>query len=212
MTEEVKQAEQPKAAAMPNVWDDEYLQPQEGENAKQYRAFVDYCGLGGGRSLRKQMQLYRAQIEDKASTSSPPTSRFATLGEWSSKFRWMERAKLYEKLLAHTERQVEMQALKEMKERHIDFAMYLFKIAGLKLQEMALDRSSGLSPAEARQFIETAVRIEREARGAAAAELANAVNDASAVAAGVGGRFRVIEVVKDYGNPNAAEDDDEDDE
>ena len=77
---------------------------------------------------------------------------------------------------------------------------------------MALDRSSGLSPAEARQFIETAVRIEREARGAAAAELANAVNEASAVAAGVGGRFRMIEVVKDYGNPNAAEDDDEDDE
>ena len=41
---------------------------------------------------------------------------------------------------------------------------------------------------------------------------ANAVNEASAVAAGVGGRFRVIEVVKDYGNPHAAEDDDEDDE
>lgn len=212
MTEEVKQAEEPKAPDLPNVWDDEELQPQEGEGAKAYRAFTDYCNMGAGRSLRKLVAVYAQQIDGKAAAELPPTTRLRTLEGWSVTFRWLERAKLFEKLRTHTERQVEMQALKEMKERHLDFAMYLFKIAGLKLQEMALDRTSSLSPAEARQYIESAVRIEREARGAAAAELANAVNEASAVAAGVGGRFRVIEVVKDYGNPHAAEDDDEDDE
>ncbi len=192
--------------------DDEELQPQEGESAKAFRAFTDYCNMGAGRSLRKLVRAYRGQIEDKASTVLPPTTRPATLGEWSIKYRWPQRVKVYEKLRIAAEREIDMQVLKAMKERHIDFALALFKIAGLKLQEMALERSSSLTPAEARQFIETAVKIEREARGAAAAEMANAVGQASAVAANMSGRFRVIEVVKDYGNPNAGDDDDFDDE
>ena len=185
------------------------LQPQEGEGSKAFRAFTDYCNLGAGRSLRKLAQAYRLQSEGEARAVLPPTVRPATLEQWSSTFRWVERSKLYERLRAAAEREADMMALKEMKGRHIDHAMYLLKLAGLKLQEMALESSSPLTPAEARQYIETAVRIEREARGAAAAELANSVAEANADTAGVGGRIRVIEVVKRYGSPGAAEDDDE---
>lgn len=185
------------------------LEPQANESPKAYRAFIDYCNLGAGRSLRKLVLMYRAQSEDKASMILPPTTRPATLGAWCSAFGWSERSKLYEKLRAAAERQMELEALKEMKQRHIDFAMYLFKIAGQQLQAMALDPNLRLSPAEVRQFIETAVRIEREARGAA--DLAGAVNEANTMSAGVGGRFRVIEIVKDYGKPGVTDDDDDED-
>lgn len=191
-----------------NFIEHEDLQPQPGESAKAFRAFTDYCGMGSGRSLRRLVQAYRGQSDGKPAAELPPTLHVRTLEGWSSSFRWTERVKTYSRLKTAAEREMDMQVIKEMKQRHIDFAMFLFKLAGIKLQEMALERSSSLTPSEARQFVEAAVRIEREARNVAAVELAVAAQEAAAAASNMGGRIRVIEVVKDYGNPNAAEDDD----
>lgn len=190
--------------------DDPDLQIREGETAKSYRAFMDYCNMGAGRSLAKMVQVYQQQNVGNSSASRPPTLRLRTLEDWSSQFSWKARLRVYENLRARAERKAELTNIKEMNTRHVNFALTMLNLAATQLQAFSLDRNLALTVGEVRNLIVEAVRIEREARGAHAVDLANTMQDADAAARGAGGRFRVIEVVKDYGNPNPIASDDSD--
>lgn len=190
--------------------DDPDLQIREGETAKSYRAFMDYCNMGAGRSLAKMVQVYQQQNVGNSSASRPPTLRLRTLEDWSSQFSWKARLRVYENLRARAERKAELANIKEMNTRHVNFALTMLNLAATQLQAFSLDRNLALTVGEVRNLIVEAVRIEREARGAHAVDLANTMQDADAAARGAGGRFRVIEVVKDYGNPNPIASDDSD--
>ena len=186
------------------------LQIGENETAKSYRAFVDYCQMGAGRSFAKLVEVYKQGIDGKATATRPPTLRVRTLEDWSSQHAWRARVRVYENLRSRAERQAELASIKEMNTRHINFALTMLNLAATQLQGFSLDRDLRLSVGEVRNLIVEAVRIERDARGAQSVDLANSLKDADDAARGSGGRFRVIEVVKDYGNPNPVESEDSD--
>ncbi len=83
-----KKKTKPKPPAPLKLW-----QRMKGEGPKHYRAFLDFCEMGPGRSLNGLNSSYqkRDQSEPKASPEKPPTKRLATLKGWSSKFNWQAR-------------------------------------------------------------------------------------------------------------------------
>jgi hypothetical protein len=70
------------------------------ETTKAYQALMDYCLMGAARSIRQLHAQYREQKADE-----PPTVRYKTLGQWSSRHNWQERVKDYEKRLAEQREQ-----------------------------------------------------------------------------------------------------------
>lgn len=186
------------------------LQIRDEETARSYRAFVDYCQMGAGRSFAKLVAVYKQNMDGKASAARPPTLRVRTLEDWSSQHAWRARVRAYENLRSRAERQAELASIKEMNTRHINFALTMLNLAATQLQAFSLDRDLRLNVGEVRNLIVEAVRIERDARGAQSVDLANSLKDADDAARGAGGRFRVIEVIKDYGNPNKVENEDSD--
>lgn len=75
------------------------LSPCEGENAKNHAAFLDYFGMGAGRSIRNLAEAYRLQqsrqsdstVTADAISALPPTTDERTLFRWSSTYKWQER-------------------------------------------------------------------------------------------------------------------------
>lgn len=65
------------------------------ETNKASQAFEDYFNLGPGRSLAKLVQSY-----GEAGAKSVPTKHLATLEKWSSAFRWQERIREREGIIA----------------------------------------------------------------------------------------------------------------
>lgn len=65
------------------------------ETAKALKAFEDYFNLGPGRSLAKLAQSY-----GDPRARSVPTKHLATLEKWSSAFRWQERVREREQVIA----------------------------------------------------------------------------------------------------------------
>lgn len=184
------------------------LQPSIDETTKAYRAFSDFCKMGSGRSIRKLHDEYKAKAEEdkkqgKSRAVSVPSQTLSTLFEWSSANNWVQRAKSYETSKAKIERAIEAESLRVMKDRHTNFAMALQNKVADRLQLLNPDE---LTPETMLKYLEVAVRMEREARGAEAADLAASVKGAGEVAQGMGARFRFVEVVKDYGNLDAGDD------
>lgn len=68
---------------------------RQGETQKAYAAFLDYCRMGAGRSLRALVQTYR-----EPDAENPPTKHDATVFGWSSRFQWQERIGEYDQQIA----------------------------------------------------------------------------------------------------------------
>jgi len=128
----------------------ELWERQPGESTKAYAAFCVYRDLGTERSLEKAGQML-----DK-----PRTRKW--LGEWSAKYKWVERAKAYDDYVEKLKRKEKEKAIKEMAERQARIAM--------AFQEKIIERLQSIDPAEltptelARWF-EIAAKIERLNRG-----------------------------------------------
>jgi len=120
------------------------------ESTKAYAAFCVYRDLGTERSLEKAGQML-----DK-----PRTRKW--LGEWSAKYKWVERAKAYDDYVEKLKRKEKEKAIKEMAERQARIAM--------AFQEKIIERLQSIDPAEltptelARWF-DVAAKIERLNRG-----------------------------------------------
>lgn len=67
------------------------LAPRPGETARAHTAFLDYVRQGPGRSVRTLCARYRVQTEGEPRAEKPPTTRLATLFEWSTRHAWQER-------------------------------------------------------------------------------------------------------------------------
>ena len=124
---------------------------QPGETAKAFRAFTIYRDMGPGRSIRNVLKAV-----DK------PDSYRPVLERWSSQNRWVDRAAAWDDYLDQQARQAQVDALKEMYERHIQ--------AAVAMQAKALKRLRGLSPDElspmqVRLFLIEAAKLERMGRG-----------------------------------------------
>lgn len=62
----------------------------KGESARANNALRQYYLMGAGRSLRALLAQFNQQVLDNEGTK-PPTTRFNTLGMWSSAYNWQAR-------------------------------------------------------------------------------------------------------------------------
>ena len=83
---------------------------QKGESHQAFAAFHEYCLLGGKRSLRKT-----AQSLGKSET---------LLSTWSSKWKWVERAREYDNEIVRQDIQQARDEIAEMRKRQIEIGKY----------------------------------------------------------------------------------------
>lgn len=130
---------------MAEVWE-----RQPGESSRAYAAFCIYRDLGPERSLEKVRQML-----DK-----PRTRKW--LGEWSVKYKWVERAQAYDDYIEQKKRKEQEKAILEMAERHARIAMAFQQKVVERLRELD---PSDLSPKDLSTWFDIAAKIERLSRG-----------------------------------------------
>lgn len=81
-------------------WDEgEPLARVEGESRVANQALRDYARLGVRRSLRGLLARYASgQPVDNEQTEKPPTTKWTTLSNWSTRFAWQERVRRFDEL------------------------------------------------------------------------------------------------------------------
>ncbi len=98
------------------------------ETPEALQAFEDWYALGQERSLRKLGGLYRERSENGQAV---PTVRFATLGEWSTRWGWQERCK--QRIAEEAEAQ--RMALRERVKRHRERLLGAIEVDSARLIE-----------------------------------------------------------------------------
>lgn len=118
---------------------------QKRERDRAVIACNDYLLMGPGRSLEKLWRQYREQKWHQTGTKpAPPTRRLRTLKEWSSRYDWQARAKLYDAKQERVKTEKVKAELAEMYTRQARNALGL-QTAGAQLV-MALLRKTKKAP------------------------------------------------------------------
>jgi hypothetical protein len=103
----------------------------KGETIKAHNAFMDYFLMGGGRSFSKLFQQWeRISTVPEAYPKPPPTKRFQTLKDWSSKFHWQAR------IARQTEIDNEI-ALEQYRQRHMTGPEVIARLSDMGRADMA---------------------------------------------------------------------------
>jgi hypothetical protein len=127
---------------------------QPGEPPKAYAAFCIY------RDTDPSKRGYGACI--KAQNYNNPTSRLRVWAGWSSRYHWVERVAAYDKYKDEQGRLTDLQAIKEMRTRHIDEARALQSKAIARLKTL---QPEDLKPGELLRYFIEASKLERLAMG-----------------------------------------------
>jgi hypothetical protein len=130
----------------------------EGETDRNYQMFCVYRDLGQQRTL--------SEASEKICPPDPENPRknkiVGYVAACCKKFRWRERASMWDNEIDRKLRNQEVQEIKKMRERHVSVASQLLSKALQRLSTIQLD---DLGPTQLLNFIIEAIRIEREARG-----------------------------------------------
>jgi hypothetical protein len=144
------------------------------ESEEAWAAFVRYRDLPSGvRTLQQVATTLKKTLQ--------------IIGRWSSRYQWVERCRAWDAFVDKKKREAEIDAVMDMRKRHIETSMALQGAGALALQKIiASERapqigSDGqplrgpdgkillaplvLKPSEARDLIELGMRIERINRG-----------------------------------------------
>jgi len=124
---------------------------QEGESSKAYAAFCIYRDYGVDRSIAKVVQMYGENGASKAQ-----------LFRWSSKYSWVQRCNDFD-TYSEQQRRKEITAYRQkMSERHAQNARAIQEKALHALKNVD---PSTLSNSELLKYLESGMRIEKEAIG-----------------------------------------------
>lgn len=146
-----KQPPRLKVVRDPDVWE-----RLKGEPAKAFQAFVVYRKLGANRTL--------AVVANELGKSGTLAAR------WSSRYKWVQRAEAWDDHRSRIELDAEDDALADMARRHIELAMNGQSKVAATLAAMVDDagHDMALHPDRVPQWLESMVKIERQARGESA--------------------------------------------
>ena len=133
------------ATIPPGPWD-----RMVGEPSRAYSALVRYLQLGPERSYAKMIKQYKYNQ--------------ASLYKWAKKHNWKDRVTAYDEYMNREIMARLQNGLAEMCERHVAEAQMLQGKAIDKLRALS---PSELTPSDVAKFIDTAIKIERQSRGAA---------------------------------------------
>jgi len=92
----------------------------------------------------------------------PTTSELNSWNRWCTVWSWVARANAWQDELDRIAREEEIEAVREMRKRHIEIAQEIQKKARERLAELTGDK---LSPKDVLTYLVEAVKMERVARG-----------------------------------------------
>jgi hypothetical protein len=125
------------------------------ESGAAYAAFCAYRGYGPDRNIRKAAETTAAGT-DKAE------KRYRMWRGWAAQFRWRERAADYDRYLDRL-KQTEMR--KTIEEQGRAHRMVTGKMLQVVTKKLDLMNPEDLTQGAVKEWVETAVRTEREAAG-----------------------------------------------
>jgi hypothetical protein len=155
MTDFEKAIEEAKAGALPY----ESWERLAGETGTAYAAFCCYRDIGPGRNIRKAVE---AANEGKAVSAG--SKQYGTWRQWSMKFHWVKRAADYDQHLEHLKQEERRKTIEAQGEMHRKVTGKMLDVVSKKLDTMSPDE---LTQSNVTEWVQTAIRAEREAAGLA---------------------------------------------
>lgn len=132
------------------------------ESRKAAIAKADYLAMGPGRSVGALHSRYVS--EASGGRQKPPTLKLYTLGEWSRRYGWVAASAAYDTDLQQQVRLLQIAAVADMNERHVNLARAMLGVVARRLQSIVPE---DLSPADTVRWAEALSKLERLARGEA---------------------------------------------
>ena len=146
-----KAIDEAKAAIMPF----ESWERLAGESGAAYAAFCAYRDFGPERNIRKTVDVAEPD-EGKRD------KRYRLWRQWSMKYQWRERAADYDRYLDKLKQAELRKTIEAQGEKHREITGKMLNVVEKKLDLM---NPAELSQGNVTEWVETAIRAEREAAG-----------------------------------------------
>jgi hypothetical protein len=150
-----KTIEEAKAAVLPF----ESWERLTGETGRAYAAFCAYRDYGPERNIRRAVETALAEKEDEAGTDRIE-KRYRMWRVWAAQFRWRERAADYDRYL---DRLKQTELRKTIEERGKVHRMVTGKMLQVVEKKLDLMNPKDLTQGAVKEWVETAIRTDREA-------------------------------------------------
>ena len=149
MTDFEKTIEDAKTAALPF----ESWERLPGETGAAFAAFCAFRDFGAERNIRKAVD---AAERDEAKRGK----RYRVWRNWSTQFRWRERATDYDQYLEKLKQTEKRKTIEAQGEVHREITGKMLRVVGKKLDTMSPE---DLTQGNVTEWVATAIRAEREA-------------------------------------------------
>jgi NADPH-dependent glutamate synthase beta subunit-like oxidoreductase len=126
-----------------------------GESSAAYAAFCVYRDLGPERNIRKAVEAYEKE-------EGKPGKRYGMWRVWAAQFRWRERGMEYDRYLEGL-KQTEVR--KTIEEQGKVQRMVTGKMLQVVYKKLELMNPRDLTQGTVKEWVETAIRADREATG-----------------------------------------------
>jgi hypothetical protein len=162
MTDMDKAIEEARAAVMPF----ESWERLPGESALAYAAFCAFRDYGPERNIRKAVEgQFRKAEPYNTKIEAAIAKKYRVWRNWCSQFRWRERAADYDNYTDKLKQAELRKTIEEQGERHRAVTGKMLMVVEKKLDLM---NPADLTQGTITEWVETAIRAEREAAGLAA--------------------------------------------
>jgi hypothetical protein len=129
------------------------------ETSMAYAAFIAFRDLGAGRNIRKA-------VETLEPNEGRWENRYRVFRNWSTQYRWRERAADYDKYLERLKQTELRKTIEAQGEKHRQVTGKMLDVVNKKLDTM---NPADLSQTAVNEWVATAIKSEREAAGLVAA-------------------------------------------
>jgi len=151
MTDIDKIIDEAKAAVLPF----ESWEKLTGESALNFAAFCAFRDCGAERSIRKAVEIVEKDERKIA-------KRYHSWRNWSSQFRWKERAEAYDRYIEKLKQTELRKIIEAQAEMHRQVTGKMLGVVSKKLDTM---NPEDLTQGNVTEWVQVAVKVEREAAG-----------------------------------------------
>jgi hypothetical protein len=159
MTDIDKSIEEAKAEILPF----ESWERLAGESGGAWAAFCSYRDYGPGRNIRRAVEAVPAANDGKTEQGKPE-KRYRMWRAWAARFRWRERAADYDQYLDRLKQTEKRKTIEAREAVYRETTGKMLRVVNKKLDVMNPD---DLTQTAVKEWVETAIRAEREIAGPA---------------------------------------------
>ena len=151
MTDNEKVVEEARASMLPY----ESWQRLTKESSKAFAAFCAFRDCGAERSIRKA-------VDDTEKDEAVRAKRYNVWRNWATQYHWRERAADYDKYIERLKQEELRKTIEAQGEKHREVTGKMLDVVSKKLDLM---NPEDLSQGNLTEWVQTAIKAEREAAG-----------------------------------------------